>query len=115
MSQETKYHISEFDFDEIVRLYREGITLKELEARYKIPYYILRNRLYDNSVRINVSDSMSENCGLIQMAESKLIQMAKDMKQGEFGKLDQYKELLFWTSKADLNEGMVFIPTTLLR
>ncbi len=113
MNTTVKNEIQSDIFNEIVSLYRNGTTLKELESKYNIPYHILYNRLA-YIVKINVEDKISCNLALIMFAESKLIEMAKEIKQGEIEKLMRYNALLFWTSKADLNGGNVFIPENLL-
>lgn len=100
---------------DIVRFYKQGVTISELAAKYQRAEAQVKIEI-EQFTRLHGRDSISKNMQTIQMAESRLIQMAAEMKNGSTtgAQIQRYRGLLFWYSKADLNEGIVFIPENLL-
>ena len=100
---------------DMVTFYRKNVPIKSLADRYSVTEKQVRDsiRVF---VKLHGRDNMEENENLIQLAENKLIDLAKKMKCGQTDSsmFARYRALLFWYTKADLNEGIVFIPKNLL-
>ena len=100
---------------DIVRFYKQGTPVEAIAEKYKWNTADLILEIGKHT-RLNGRDKIVENMNLLQMAEVKLIEMAKEIKNGSTTgmQLCRYNALLFWYTKADLNEGIVFIPKKLL-
>ena len=99
----------------IIRFYKNGMSLYELADKYFKPVDELRSEIA-KFTRLRSSDCLDENISLLKRTEDKLIQMALNLKSGSStgDQIQRYRGLLFWYTKADLNEGVVFIPERLL-